>query len=73
LIECSAKQMRQLVDRALDGVETEQIPNQISLHQAAAVALHELDKEASGASAFTAQLLREAERQQLKFRELLRS
>lgn len=73
MIEATTAQMRKLVDRALDGSEAMPLADQIDLHQAAAVALVELDKEGSETAAFAAHLLREAERHQLKFRELLRS
>jgi hypothetical protein len=65
--------MRKLVDRALDGADSEPLAEQIDLHQAAAVALEPFDKEGSELAAFLAALKRQAESHQLKFRELLRS
>jgi hypothetical protein len=73
VIEASTSQMRKLVYRALDGVEQLPASEQIDLHQAAALAFRDLDPKAAEDSAYIAHMQREAERLQLKFRELLRS
>lgn len=69
----NSEQMRKLVDRALDGIELLPVSERIDLHQAAAAALDSTeDSEAAEAQAYIARMLSEAERLQLKFRELLR-
>lgn len=69
----SLAMIRQFVERALNGIEKEPIAAQIDIHQAAADLILPYDKDASDVAAHTAGLLREAERNQLKFRDLLRS
>lgn len=72
MIEASANQVRKLVDRAMQGTERLPVCDQIDLHQAAAFAFQDVDPKASEDAAYIAQLHREGERLQLKFRELLR-
>jgi len=65
--------MRRIVDKGTLDLSDMSVCDQIAMHQAAAIALQEVDKDASEISAHAAELLRETERHQLKFRELLRS
>ena len=69
----AAAYVKKLVARALDGAESLPASERIELHEGAALALSKLDKRAADVAAHTAHLLRESERHQLKFRELLRS
>jgi hypothetical protein len=68
-----ASKMKKLIERALDGIEQESIGEQIELQEAAAIAIAAYDNEAAEISLHAARLLRDGERHQLKFRELLRS
>ncbi len=68
-----ARSVHKLIDRALDGIGDEPIAEQIAINDAAAHILFEIDRPASDMAQHTVDLLREAERHQLKFRELLRS
>ena len=72
MIEANATQVRKMVERALDGADRLPVRDQIDLHQAAAFAFQAVDPKASEDAAYIAQLHREGERLQLKFRELLR-
>lgn len=67
------EQVLRLVDHALKGIDSQPIADRIDLHQAAAAVLEPFDNTAAEVQAHVAHLLREAERHQLKFRELLKS
>jgi hypothetical protein len=64
--------LHKLVDRALASAGELPISEQAELHQAAALALTGVDDPAADVAAHTAMLLRESERQQLIFRDLLK-
>lgn len=65
--------IKRLVARGLEGCDELPAEQRIELHEGAALALSKIDKPMSKAAHHTAFLIREAERHQLKFRELLKS
>jgi hypothetical protein len=65
------KLIRKMVVRALNDADTLPTTERADLHQAAAAVLINIDKPAAELAAHTAMLLREADRHQLKFLELL--
>ena len=65
--------IKRLVSRGLEGSEVLPAAERIELLDGAGLALSRIDKKASQTAHHTAFLLRECERHQLQFRELLKS
>lgn len=73
IVDGAGQLVRKLVARGLAGAEVLPVAEQFDLFQAAAIVLMPVDQKAAGVAAHAATLLRDAERHQLKFRELLKS